>query len=180
MRSDLKVIGLQASIPRRLTTSGTAIEAGEPVHSTSTADNSGGATGGSTNSYLLVANDTPIIGTYKFGGVAIENSLNVAAGTTEAQNLSCACPMPNVGILRGDAETKGNISTQAELNAIIQDYVLISYSATGATDGGELYTIHDDASADTSGLEIVRGNIALGTLDVLVDFRAYRHDVTVT
>ena len=40
------------------------------------------------------------------------------------------------------------------------------------------YTIKDAASANTSGLEIVEGNAYRGTLDVIVEPRAYRNTVS--
>lgn len=174
MIADLKVIGPAASFGRYLIAGGTQIKAGEPVHTTGTLS-SGAA---SANTWVLAAADTPVIGTHKFGGVAVENSENAAAGTTLEQFLNCACPVPYVGRIRGKAETAASVDTLTELGLLIQDTVLIDYNATGGADGGELYTIKEVASADTSGLEIVGGNIALQTLDVVVDARAYRHDVS--
>lgn len=173
MRADLSVIGPNASIKRYIASGGTAIEAGEPLH------NLGALTSGvtNTNEYVLAAADTPVIGTHKFGGVAIKQSLLAAAGTNVAQFLPAACPVPYVGRIRGKAEVAASVDTLSELQGLIGDVVLIDYSATGAPDGGQLYTIKVAGSADTSGLEIVDGNIATGTLDVVIDARAYRHDV---
>ncbi len=173
MRGDLQVIGLQGSVTRYAAASQTAFSAGEPLHSTATSS-SGAASG---NVYVLAAADTPVIGTHKFGGISLRNSLNGSAGTTVAQYVKAACPAPQIGIIRGKAETAASIDTASELAAILQDVTLIDYNSTGATDGGELYTIKEVASADTSGLEVVNGNTGLGTLDVTVDARAYRHDV---
>lgn len=174
MISDLKVIGPQASFKRYMASGQTAVEAGEPVHSVATLT-SGAA---SANVFVLAAADTPVIGTHRFGGVAVEKAELAAAGTTIEQFLNVAAPVPHVGRIRGNAETASAVDTLAELVGVIQDVVLIDYAATGASDGGELYTIKSVASADTSGLEIVGGNIALSTLDVVVDARAYRHDVS--
>jgi len=173
-RGDLSVIGAQASFTRYVVSGGTAIVAGEPMHSVATSS-SGAA---SANTYVLAAADTPVIGTHRFGGVALHDSDNAGAGTTNTQFLGCAIPVPYVGRIRGKAETAASVDTLTELAGIIQDYVLIDYSATGASDGGQLYTIKESASADTSGLEVVGGNTALSTLDVVLDARAYRHDVT--
>ena len=115
--------------------------------------------------------------THQFGGIAVKGSENVAAGTTKAQFLPTANPVPSVGRIRGKAETFANVDTLAELVAILSDSVLIDYNSTGGADGGELYTIKDAASADSSGLEVVGGNVALGELEVTVDARAYRTDV---
>ena len=94
------------------------------------------------------------------------------------QFLNAAIPVPNVGRVRGKAQTAGSVDTLTELALLIGDVTLIDYSATGASDGGQLYTIIEVATADTSGLEIVGGNPALSTLDVVADARAYRLDVT--
>lgn len=174
MYADLRVQGPQAALKRYVVSGGTAVLAGEPMHSVATL--SSGAS--SANTYVLAAADTPVIGTHKFGGVALENSENAGAGTTLEQFLTCACPVPYVGKITGRAETVASVDTLTELALLIQDAVLIDYSATGASDGGQLYTIKEVAGADTSGLEIVGGNTALSTLDVVVDARAYRHDVS--
>ena len=173
-KADLRVIGPQAAFGRYLVSGGTAIQAGEPVHSVATLS-SGAA---SANTYVLAAADTPVIGTHKFGGIAIENSENVAAGTVKEQFLNTANPVPSIGRIRGKAETVASVDTLTELALLIQDATLIDYAATGAADGGQLYTIKETASADTSGLEITGGNIALGELDVVVAATAYRHDVS--
>lgn len=173
-RADLKVIGPTANFPRYLVAGGTAIQVGEPLHTTATLS-SGVA---SANTAVLAAADTPVIGTHKFMGIANENSENVAAGTVKEQFLNTSNPVPSVGRIRGKAETAASVDTLTELALLIQDAVLIDYSATGASDGGELYTIKETASADTSGLEIVGGNTALSTLDVTLAATAYRHDVS--
>ena len=167
-------MGPQAAIPRRIVSGGTAIEAGEPIDNQ--ASSSSGAA--AANVYALTNADGPIVGTDRWGGVAMANSLNAAAGTTNAQELQGACPIPGVGRIRGKAETAGNVDTLAEIILITGDFVLFDYNSTGASDGGELYTIHDDASADTSGLEIIEGNPATQTLDVTVAATVYRFDVT--
>lgn len=174
MRADLSVIGPNATIERYVASGATAIEAGEPLH------NLGALTNGvtSVNEYVLAAADTPVIGTHRFGGVATKQATLAAAGTTTAQFLPAACPVPYVGRIRGKAEVAASVDTLTELYGLINDAVLIDYSATGASDGGQLYTIKVAASADTSGLEIVNGNIATGTLDVVVEARSYRHDVS--
>ncbi len=177
-KSDLRVRGPQAVIGKYLASGQTNIQAGEPLHSVATSS-SGAA---SDNVYVLAAADTPVVGTHRFGGIALSPSLNAAAGTTLAQFLRCAQPTPNVGLIWGRAETVANMDTLAELVLVLGDYTLIDYNSTGAADGGQLYTIKDVASADTSGLEIVygtagmAGNLALGQLAVAVLPNAYRHD----
>lgn len=174
MRADLSVVGFAQTLPRRIAASATRYEVGEPLHCTGTFTS--GVT--SVNTYVLAAADTPVIGTYRFGGIAIKNPTPFNTGTLVAHETLASCPIPQVGRIRGKGETAASVDTDAEILAIIGDVTLIDYNSTGASDGGELYTIKDTASADTSGLEIVEGNAAKGTLDVVVDARAYRHDVS--
>ena len=174
MIADLSVIGPNAAIKRYVVAAGTAIEAGEPMHNLGTM--SSGAS--SVNTFVLAAADTPVIGTHRFGGVAVKKSELAVNGTNIEQFVTCAVPVPYVGKITGKAETSANVDTLTELALLCGDTVLIDYSATGASDGGQLYTIKDTAAADTAGLEIISGNPALGTLDVAVDARAYRYDVS--
>lgn len=174
MRMDLSTLGPAAGLKRYIVAGGTAIEAGEPLHNLGTM--SSGAS--SVNTYVLAAADTPVIGTHRFGGIALRGSDNGGAGTTIEQFITCSCPVPYVGRVRGRAETTTAVDTMTELALLLGDTVLIDYNASGASDGGQLYTIKNAASADTSGLEIVAGIPALGILDVVVDARAYRHDVS--
>lgn len=172
-KADLRVIGPAAAIPRWLVSGGTGIQAGEPLHSLA-ALTAGIA---DVNTYVLAAADTPVIGTHKFGGIANEPSDNVAAGTVKQQSLNCACPVPYIGRIQGKAETAASVDTLTEAILLAQDAVLIDYNATGAPDGGQLYTIKEVGSADTSGLEIVNFIPALSLLEVTIDARAYRNDV---
>lgn len=174
MRADLEVVGFANTMPRRVAASATRYEVGEPLHGVGT--HSSGVM--STNEFVLAAADTPVIGTHRFGGVAAKRPTPVTTGTLVAHTTMAACPVPWVGRLRGVAENTGSVDTDSEILGIIGDVTLIDYSAAGASDGGELYTIKEVASADTSGLEIVEGNKATGRLDVVLDGRAYRHDVT--
>lgn len=173
-RADLSVIGPQATLPRYLVSGGTQILHGEPVDKTTTLS-SGAIT---ANTWLLVNADSAVIGTDLFGGVAIENSLNVSAGTVQEQFLNCACPVPSVGRMQGAAEVSANVDTLTELALTVGDVVLIDYDATGASDGGELYTIQDVAAADTAAFEIIGGNTATSRLDVVVNPHAYRFDIS--
>lgn len=171
MLADLKVVGLSQELPRRISASATRFYAGEPLHSTATSS-SGAA---SANDYVPAAADTPVVATHRFGGVAIKNALP-PTGTVGAHTTMAAAPIANLGRLRGRGETAANIDTNSELLGIIGDYTLIDYAATGSPSSGPLYTIKDTASADSSGLEIVEGNIYRGTLDVTVIYAAYRWD----
>jgi len=178
-KADLRVVGPAAIFPRYLVSGGTKILTGEPIHNLGTLS-SGALT---VNTMVRAAVDTPIIAaittsTHKFGGIANEDAELVAAGTVKEQFLNSACPVPNIGRIRGKAETEASVDTLTELALLIGDAVLFDYAATGASDGGPLYTIKNTASADTSGLEIVGGNTALSTLDVVVDSKAYRTEVS--
>ena len=108
----------------------------------------------------------------------MKESLPLTTGTLVAQTALASCPIPDLGRIRGKGETAASVDSDAEILGLIGDVTLIDYNATGASDGGELYTIKELASANTSGLEIVEGNAAKGTLDVLVDPRAYRNAVS--
>lgn len=171
MLGDLKCVGFCQELPRRISASATRFYVGEPLHSTATSS-SGAA---SANDYVPAAVATPIVGTHRFGGICNKNA-TPPTGTVAAQTTLAACPIPNLGRIRGKGKVAANIDTAAELLAIIGDYVLIDYAATGSPSSGPLYTINDTASADTSGLEIVEGNIQRGTLDVTVIGVAYRWD----
>lgn len=174
MIADLKVVGPAAIFPHYVVAGGTKIRVGEPTHNLGTL--SSGAS--SVNTCVLAAADTPVIGTHRFTGIANETAELVAAGTVKEQLLNMALPVPSVGRIRGKAEVAANVDTLTELALLWGDVVLIDYAATGASDGGPLYTIKDTASADTSGLEIVGGNVALQTLDVTVVSAAYRSDIS--
>lgn len=176
MRGDLKVVGAQNALPRRIAASATRFEAGEPCHTDATLT-TGAA---SSNTWVLAAADTVVLGTYTFGGVFVKNASPIDTGTLVAQTAMCSCPVPHLGRIRGRAATVANVDTDAEILAIINDVTLIYYSATGASDGGELYTIQDTAAADTSAFQIVEGDYVKQTLDVVVDARAYRlnNDIT--
>jgi len=175
LRADLICIGPAASFTRYLVAGGTAIEVGEPLHTVGSTSSAGEA---SVNTSVLAAADTPVIGTHLFRGIATGKAKLAAAGTVLAQYLNTANPVPYIGRIRALALTKTEIDTASELAGVIGDFTLIDYNSTGGTDGGELYKIISDATADTSGLEVVGGNTALGTLDVVVAAQAYRSDVS--
>lgn len=175
MLGDLQVVGFGAVLPRRIAASTTRFYAGEPLHRTDTTLSSGAAT---NNVWVPAAADTPVIGTHMFGGVAKKGPLPQPTGTVVACTVDAICPQGNTGLLRGKAENFTSADTDAELLLIINDSVLIDYNATGGVGSTPLYTIKETASADTSGLTIVNGNPAKGTLDTTVDIRCYRIDIS--
>ena len=174
MRADLKVIGPAHRIPVRVAASATRYEVGEPAHSLA-ALTSGAA---DVNTFVLAAADTPVIGTHKFGGIFTSFCEPQPTGTVVAHWAVTSRPIADAGRISGKAETAGSVDTLSELVGLLQDTTLIDYAATGAVDGGELYTIKIAVAADTSGLEIAGGDYVKGILEVLVDPRAYRHDVS--
>lgn len=174
MKADLTPVGQFVAQPRRIAASATRFYTGEPLHSVATSS-SGVA---SVNTWVVAAADTPVIGTHRLGGIILKDALVNGAGTVVAHSTVVALPIPYVTRIRGRAETAASIDTDAELLAILGDYTLIDYASTGSPSSGPLYTIKEAAAADTSGLEIVDGNIAKQTLDVTVDARALRSDVT--
>lgn len=172
MKRDLQVIGPQVTLPRRVAASATRFEVGEPLYSIATLS-SGVA---SANTYVLAAADFVTSGTNYFGGVAMKEALPLETGTLVAQIAMTANPIAYAGRIRAKGETAASIDTAAELLAIIGDITRVDYDATGATDGGESYTIKEAAAQDTDLFQIVEGNISKGTLDILVDHHAYRID----
>lgn len=175
MKGDLTVTGPSSTRKRRVAASATRFEAGEPLYSKGTVS-SGAA---SSNTWVLAAEDFPVLGTHTFGGVAIKGALPFKTGTLVAQTAITACPIPHAGLIWGKAETAANVDTDAAILAMINDAVLVDYSATGASDGGELYTIKE-ASADTSGFAVIDGNPAKQTMAVEVYATVYRLDQDVT
>lgn len=59
MRADLKVIGPAAIFPRFVTSGGTAIVTGEPIHRVGQTYSNGVT---DVNTFVLAAADTPVIG----------------------------------------------------------------------------------------------------------------------
>lgn len=171
MRGDLQVIGPQATLNARIAASATRVESGEPIHQASLTNTSGAA---SANVFTLAAADTCVIGTDLFGGVAVTSTRPWKTGTVTAQIIQFARPVAWCGKIEGNAETAASVDTDAELLAIMEDNVLIDYNSTGGADDGELYTIQETASADTSAFTITGGDVSKGTLQVTVDGRAYR------
>lgn len=179
MKADLKVVGFSQEVPRRIAASATRFYSGEPLHGLGT------LTSGviNTNTFVVAAADTPVIGTHRFGGIAIKDALppvaNGASATVIAHTTLAACPIPWLGRIRGKGETAADIDTEAEALGIIGDVTLIDYNSTGSPSGGPLYTLKTTVTAaDTSGLEIAEVNVARGTVDAYIDGRSYRHDVS--
>ena len=175
MRADLSVVGPQFTRERRVAASATRYEAGELLIFSSLTYSTGIA---SANTCTLAAADAVVLGTDYLAGVPIKGASPFKTGTLVAHKTTCACPIPNAGIIRGKAETAASVDTDAELLLLINDLSLIDYAATGGSDGGELYTIKEAAAADTHSFTIVGGNPARATLDVVCHPNIYRTDVS--
>ena len=179
MVGDLAVIGPAPVLPRRIAASVTRFYAGEPLYTDATLA-SGVSTAGSAvgaNTWEVAEVDILTIGTHKFGGIAVEGAKGV--GVLTAHTVMSANPVSHLSRIRGKGETYADWDTASELLGFIQDVTHIDYAATGGPNNKPKYTIKTAAEtpADTAGFEIVDGNVALGTVDVVVDFRAYRHDI---
>jgi hypothetical protein len=180
VKADLAVIGPAIALPRRIPASVTRFYAGEPLYTDATLS-SGVSTNGSAvnaNVWEVAEEDILILGTHKFGGIAIEGAKGT--GTLTAHTVMAACPYANLAQIQGRGETIADWDTDSELLDFIQDVTHIDYAATGGPNSTPKYTIKTAAGtpADTAGFEVVGGIPALSLVNVVVDFRAYRHDVS--
>lgn len=168
-KADLAVVGISAGArPFRVAASATRFYAGEPVNWAGTLT----AGAASVNTVVVMTTSKPVIGTDTFVGISGRDAQVNSSNTVIAQSgLLVDVPIPNATIIRGRAKTAVNVDTDSELLAILWDVVTFDLTA-GA------YTINDTAAANTAGLTIVNGNIALQTLDVIVDARAMRYAVS--
>lgn len=167
-RRDLSVIGVSAGEqPRRVAASATRFYTGEPLNFAGTYT-SGVA---SVNTVVVLTDAKPVIGTDSFQGIAGKDAKVNSSGTVVAHTTSCIVPIPNCSRIRGRAKTVANIDTDSELLGVLFDAVLFDLTSS-------VYTIDETAAADTSGLLIVDGIPSKGTLDVTVDVRAFRADVS--
>ena len=123
------------------------------------------------NTIVVLTDAKPVIGTDYFVGVSAENMKVNSSGTVVAHELSVTVPIPHCTRMRGKAKTTGNIDTDTELLGVMWDLVLFDLTS-GA------YTIDETAAADTSGLTVRGGIPAKGVLDVVVDARAMRADIS--
>ncbi len=167
-KGDITVIGLSGgSRPYRVAASATRGYAGEPINFLPTYS-SGVA---SVNTVVVLTDAKPVIGTDAFKGIAEKNMKVNTAGTVVAHELDVIVPIPNVSRMRASAKTVASVNTDSELLGLHGDLVLFDLTSSK-------YTIDDTAAADTSGLEVVGGIVPKGLLDVVVDQRAMRADVS--
>ena len=116
-----------------------------------------------SNFGLQMATGDPEIGT----DVALGISSSISTETSSAEGTVEVYPaLPGI-VFRGKATTVGNIDTDAELVLFLLNSV--TFDLTGA-----IYTIDEDETDDPNvhGLIIVDGDIRLGTLDFIFNYRA--------
>lgn len=165
-KHDLRTVGISAGArPFRVAASATRFYAGEPMNFAGTYS-SGAA---SVNTVVVLTDGKPVVGTDNLVGISAKDA--TGTGTVVAHTTQVVVPIPEVTLIRGKAKSAAAIDTDAELLAILWDVVLFDLT-TG------VYTIDQAAAADTSGLRVQNGNISKGTLDVTVDVRAMRADVS--
>lgn len=167
-RYDLETVGISAGArPFRVAASATRFYAGEPINFAGTY-----ASGiASVNTVVVLTDGKPVIGTDNFIGIAARDARVNTAGTVIAHQTQVVVPIPEATIIRGRAKTAANVNTDSELLGVLFDYVLFDLTTA-------VYTIDDTAAVDTAGLKIVGGNTARQTLDVVVDARAMRADIS--
>lgn len=160
---DLSTIGMTGGARRaRVAASATRFYAGEPLMRVPTY--SSGAT--NTNTAVVLTDTKPRVATDEFLGVATKDA-EVSGVTVTAHTTFFAAIIPNITRIRGRAKTAANVDTDAELLLILND--LVDFDLTAST-----YTIDDTAASNASGLQVIDGNTAKSTLDVIVDARALR------
>ena len=166
---DISVIGISGGNREcRVAASATRARVGEPINCVNTYTSGVGA----TNTVTQAVDATPNIGTATtfHVGIGAKDFEVDSAGTVTAHKTLVTVPIPSVTRYRGEAKTKANVDTDAELLGLLWDFVLFDLTSSA-------FTIDETAAADTSGLTIVGGNITKGLLDVIVDARALRTDV---
>ena len=176
-RLDIEVIGISAVQKYRVAASATRFYAGEPVNFAAMTY-SGGIS--DINTITQAADATPVIvadtasaDDASFVGIAAQRAEVNNAGTVIASWVDVIEPIPNFTRMRGIAETTSSVDTLTELIGVFWDYALWTLTSPN------IFSIDDTtAPTDTSGLRIMGGVWERGLLDVVVDFRAMRVDIT--
>lgn len=163
----MEVIGFSHSDEFRVAASATRMRVGEPLEFNGTYT-SGVA---SANTVVQAADATPVIATDNFVGISGQDAAVDSAGTVTAQKIQVRVPIAHFTRIRGKAKTSTNIDTDTELLGVLWDLVLFDLTSSE-------FTIDETAAADTSALIVRNGNTAKGLLDVVVDARAMRADVS--
>lgn len=167
-KHDLTVIGISGGArPFRVAASATRFYAGEPINFAGSYS-SGVA---SVNTVVVLTDGKPVIGTDNFVGIAAKDAAVDSASTVTAHETQVIVPIPEITLIRGKAKVTTSVDTDSELLGVLWDVVLFDLTTA-------VYTIDETAAADTSGLKIVDGVISKGQLDVVVDVRAMRADIS--
>ena len=167
MPGDLRVVGGAAVTPvfkfasedRDTSTTTVTIKAGDAVEA-----------GGTGNNFalFLITGDPTQTSSNRFIGPAHNESTETA---TADGYVDVECVVPMLTVLEGNATTKANIDTAAEFDAIQNDTVALDgITAITGNPATTPYTIDEDEGDDPNdhGLVIVGGDIARGTLQVVV------------
>ena len=166
-RIDISVIGASAVQKYRVAASATRFYAGEPLEFNGTY-----TTGvASVNTVVQAADATPVIGTDNFPGIAAMDAPVGTDTTVDADWVDVITVIPHFTRLRSKAKTVANVDTLTELIGIMWDFAL--FDLTSST-----FTIDETAAADTSGLTITGGIWEQSLIDVVVDARALRADIS--
>lgn len=153
--------------PRRVAASATRFYSGEPINSLAAL-----TTGAANVNTVVVLTDTkPRVATDNFQGIAAVDAQVNSSGTVIAHKTYVGIPIPLVTRMRGRAKTAANIDTDTELLGVLFDAVDFDLT-TG------VYTIDDVAASNASALHVVDGDISKSTLDVVVDPRGVRKDIS--
>lgn len=162
---DLSTVGVTGGARRvRIAAAATRFYAGEGLMRTPTY-----TTGAiSVNTATVITDAKPRIATDDFFGVSSQDAQVNSAGTVIAHTGFYAALIPNVTRIRGRAKSVTNIvDTDANLILILGD--LVDFDVTAGA-----HTIDGTAASNASALSIIDGNVAKGTLDVIIDARALR------
>ncbi len=168
-KQDFVVIGTSAVQKHRVAGSATRFYAGEPINAVVTYSSGVAA----TNTISQAVDATPVISTATtfHVGIAAEDAPVGTDTTVDADWVAIIEPVPGFTRYRAKGKTVANFDTLSEFIGILFDLVL--FDLTGTT-----FTIDDVGAADTSGLTIKGGVWEQGFLDVTVDPRAMRTDVS--
>lgn len=122
----------------------------------------------SVNTVTPVTDTKPRVATDSFCGVSDKDAEINSSATVIAHTTFFAAIIPGITRIRGRAKTAtGIVDTDANLILVLNDFVDFDLTAG-------VYTIDGTAVSNASALQIVDGNVAKGTLDVIVDGRSLR------
>ena len=164
---DIETIGTAVVQRHRVAASATRFYAGEPLIITQTLTSGISA----NNTVAQAADGTPVIGTDSFVGISAQDAPVGTDTTVDADWVDVVEPIANWTRLRSKAKTVASLDTLSEFIGLLWDVVLFDLTAS-------TFTIDQTGAADTSGLTIKGGIWEQGLLDVTVDPRAFRADIS--